>query len=80
MGRESACDLFYRLPCVLAMESERHSVSLRDLRLGVRSYTHALFARKVQRKVSNGGPDLTAVAPSLDGERGLGQRKCFSRI
>jgi hypothetical protein len=45
MGRESACDLFYRLPCVLAMESERHSVSLRDRRLGVRSYTHALFAQ-----------------------------------
>jgi uncharacterized protein (DUF1330 family) len=32
MGRESACDLFYRLPCVLAMESECHSVSLRDCR------------------------------------------------
>jgi hypothetical protein len=45
MGRESACDLFYRLPCVLAMESERHSVSLRDRSLGVRSYTHALFAQ-----------------------------------
>jgi hypothetical protein len=37
MGRESACDLFYRLPCVLAMESECHSVSLRNRRLGVRT-------------------------------------------
>jgi hypothetical protein len=27
-------DLFYRLPCVLAMESERHSVSLRGKKTG----------------------------------------------
>ena len=37
------------------------------VRLGVRDYTHALFAPKVQHKVSNGVTDLAAAGSSLDG-------------
>jgi hypothetical protein len=36
------------------------------VRLAVRGHTHALFALKVQRKVSNGVAGLTAAGSSLD--------------
>src|SRR5436305_13484660 len=39
------------------------------VRLGVRNHTHALFARKVQRKLSNGVAGFAAAGSSLDRQK-----------
>ena len=89
MGRESACDLFYRLPCVLAMESERHSVSLRDRRLGVRSYTiYGLGTHfrvralppEPAKPVSTSHVQVEKTLSNLPGLSGLEARLCARRV
>src|SRR5260221_10927814 len=48
--------------------------------LGVRNHTHALFALKVQRKLSNGVAGFAAAGSSLDRQKIAGNPRAISAM